>query len=164
MALIVEDGTGVPGATSFIDVQYVRDFAAARGRTVPAEDTPIEQSAVVAMDYLATLETRLKGQRSYDAQSLPFPRMYVRIGNANLPYDAVPEDIKKAQAELTLATLDGFDLMPTLDGAEVKREKVGPLETEYVTGTSRGAGPIVARAFALLQPFYAVVSLRTVRA
>jgi hypothetical protein len=164
VALIVEDGTGVPGATSYIDVQYVRDFAAARGRMVPVEDTPIEQSAVVAMDYLASLEPRLKGQRSYDAQGQAFPRMYVRIGDRTLPYNAVPEDIKKAQAELTLATLDGFDLMPTLDGAEVKREKVGPLETEYVTGTSRGSGPVVARAFALLQPYYAVVSLRTQRA
>jgi len=168
MALVVEDGSGVPGAVSFIDVDYVRSYASARGRTIPEAspegDTKIEQAAIVAMDYIGTLETRLKGQRTYDIQSTPFPRMYVTVANIRQPYDAIPEDIRKAQAELTLATLDGFDLMPTLDGAEVKREKVGPIETEYATGSARGAGPVVARAFALLQPFYAIVALRTSRA
>lgn len=168
MALIVEDGTNVPGAMSYIDAAFLREFAAQRGRTVPADDDEgtarIEQALVVAMDYLDTKSSQFKGQPSYDGQVHAWPRLYVNIGNLRVAFDMIPLGIKHAQAQLALAVLDGFDLMPTLDGAEVKREKVGPLETEYVTGTARGAGPVVAAAFALLQPFYAVVSLRTQRA
>ena len=168
MALIVEDGTLVEGATSFVSVAEIRAYAAARGRTVPAEDAPgdtkIEQAAIVAMDFIQALATRFAGSFTYDGQYLPFPRYGMRVGGVYLAKDAIPEDIKRAQIELALAVLDGIDIMPTLDGAEVKREKVGPLETEYVTGTARGNAPIVERAMALLRPYFATISLRTVRA
>ena len=42
MALTIEDGSGVAGANSYIDVAAARTYAAARGLTLPAADGDVE--------------------------------------------------------------------------------------------------------------------------
>ena len=72
MALVVEDGTGVAGATSYVSVADFKLYAAARGATVPATDSDCDVLLIKAMD---ALELKLYvGEPLTEAQGLSFPR------------------------------------------------------------------------------------------
>ena len=52
MTLIVETGSIVSGANTYVDLADVRAFASARGITVSTDDTTLEQQIIKAMDYV----------------------------------------------------------------------------------------------------------------
>lgn len=162
MALVIETGLLIANATSYVSVEEVRAYAEARGIEIPADDASIEQAAIRAMDVIEAKS--YKGRPTYSAQPTAFPRygIYLPGYSIPLPYDAVPAGVKKAQIEYTIAIANGFDLLPTLDGAPVKREKIGPIETEYVVGTAQGSAPVVQAAEAALRPFqrYGLTTVR----
>lgn len=132
MALIVEDGSIVDNADTYVDVDGLKAYAAKRGLTIPADDAAIEILLVKAMDYLETYETRWKGCRVSADQPLAWPRRGVRIEGYSYPADAIPKQLKAGQCVLAVAAAS-LDLLPSVDpsAANVKRDKVGPLETEF---------------------------------
>lgn len=135
MALEVEDGTGKDDATSFVSRAEFIAYAAARGVTVADEDAS-DVYLVKAVDWLLT--KCWKGDVTVETQALPFPRQ-IFDNNGALLYDdsSVPAAIKRAQMDLGLASKSGIDLLPNASGGQiVKREKIGPIETEYLDGTA----------------------------
>lgn len=151
MALVIEDGTGVAAAVSFVTVAEARTFAAARGVTLSATDSVVEVLLVKAGDYLLGLENRFKGSRTTSAQRLPFPRYDVVLpGEYYLANNVIPAALKEAQIQLAMEAVNN-DLRPTVTGFAVIREKVGPLETEYSTA-SGSSTPILNKVSDLLAP------------
>lgn len=152
MALVVEDGSNVAGATSFVTRAEFIAYAAARGVTVADADAT-DVFAFNAMDYLRMIEGkgRLKGTRAYVDQNLPFPRVGIVYGDDVEPY-SIPQGIKDAQLQLMLEAKNGIALTPSQSNEQqVSREKVGPLETEYFSAAAYSATlPLVD---ALLGPF-----------
>ena len=139
--LIIEDGTGKPDAQSYVDVAGFRAFAAARGIPVPSDDTEgnakVEQSLIAAIDYLETMVC-FQGRKTKAEQALSWPRKGVYIDDELYPDNVIPADIKTAQMRLTVESINGIDLMPTISGNAadfVVKEKVGPIETEYADPT-----------------------------
>lgn len=149
MALVVEDGTGLANATSFVARSDYIAYAAARGVVVADEDAS-DIELVKAIDFLMT--KCWKGTPTVDGQALPFPRHVENFdGTLAYPDDAVPTPIKRAQMDAALAVRSGFDLMPVVAGGSVvKREKLGPIETEYEEGSAYNTTtlPTVAAAIA----------------
>lgn len=143
MALVVEDGTGLANATSFVSRADYIAFAAARGVTIADEDATDVQ-LVKAMDYLLTRCYR--GDPVKGDQGLPFPRRVENFdGTLAFPDDEVPAGIKRGQMFAALAVRDGVNLQPvSAGGAAVKREKVGPIETEYDTAMTYDAPSLPA--------------------
>jgi hypothetical protein len=151
MALTIEDGTGIAGAVSFVTVAEARTFAAARGITLSATDSVVEILLVKAGDYLLGLENKFKGSRSTIHQRLPFPRYDVFLpGEYYLGAYEIPAALKEAQIQLAMEAVN-TDLRPTVEGYAVIREKVGPLETEYSTG-SGSTSPAFNKVADLLLP------------
>lgn len=152
MALIVEDGTGMADATSFVTRAEYIAFAAARGVVVADEDAS-DIDAIKAVDYLMA-ECWL-GEPTVTTQALPFPRTVYNFDRTlAFPSDEVPAAIKRAQMMLALASKSGIDLMPNLaGGAVVTREKIGPIETEYAEASAynRPTFPAVSAAIAPYQ-------------
>ena len=52
MSLIVEDGTGLPDANSYCDLDEIRSYAADRGVALSSDDAIIIAFAIKATDYL----------------------------------------------------------------------------------------------------------------
>lgn len=153
--LIVEDGTGLPDASSYTSAKALRDYATARGVDLApangAGDMLVDQMAIKAMDYIERNRSRFYGQRYRQEQRLSFPRTgvpaetqqaFVGIANGyeNLtyagqqyrPHTPLPYELAEAQCQLVLQVKAGVDLMPTqVSGQFVVREKLGPLETQY---------------------------------
>ena len=73
--IIIEDGTNVEGANSFVTVEECRAFAEARGLTLPVDDSDVEILLIKAVDYLNSIENRFQGHRYFysDGQNLCFP-------------------------------------------------------------------------------------------
>lgn len=149
--IVIEDGSGVVDANSYVTVAEYRGYATPRGVTLPVSDTDCETQIILAMDYLEIQPWA--GYPTYPDQALAWPRSGVYISGSEIADDAIPGKIKFAQMQLSIQVNAGVELMPTI-GAEVavKREKVGPLETEYDT-SNVGMMPYFRSVSALLAPY-----------
>ena len=151
--LIIEDGSGVANANSYVSVAEYRAYAAPRGVSLPVSDAECETQLILAMDYMEAQCWR--GMPTYDDQSLAMPRDEVYVSGSLIASDVIPGKIKFAQMQLAIQVNAGVDLMPTVVGgsASVVREKVGPLETEYATSLTVGTQPYFRSISALLAPY-----------
>ena len=124
MALIIEDGSIVPNANSFVTVAEARLYAGERGVSMPAGDTEVEQALVKAGDYLLSYEQKLKGDRAGASQTMVYPRSDVMLFGTLFPNDGIPQQLKNAQIVLASYSADGVELRPVGDGRETRREKL----------------------------------------
>ena len=133
MSLIVEDGTIVPGAESYISVADASTYHAARGNTAwaaLATDALREAALRKATDFMRQVyRSRWQGYKVNEDQALDWPRYYVEVEGYAIDSDIVPTEIKNACAELALRA-SAADLNPDLTQG-VAREKVGQIEVEY---------------------------------
>jgi hypothetical protein len=165
MALIVEDGSGVAGANSYVSVAEVRAWAGVRGLTLPATDGAVEILVVKAMDFLESFRARFTGSKTDSAQALQWPRTGATLDGVALDDDVIPAELKSALFQLTVDA-QTLELQPTGTGREVLREKVDVLETEYAERGSGTVQPQFTKALAFLQPLLnsgGAFGLRTVR-
>jgi hypothetical protein len=124
MALVVEDGTGVSNANSYIDVAYFDTYWTDRGNTDAVAIVNKEPLLIQATDYIETVYYGLwLGERLTTTQALEFPRVIdsVDVG--------VSERLKKACCELALKANSG-SLLTDVEQRIVK-EKVAVIETTY---------------------------------
>lgn len=155
MALVVETGSGTnPAANSYDALADLRAYNVARGRAYTSgdvNDATAEAQAIQAMDYIEALEGDMQGQRVFGAdQPLSWPRQYVVLYGDDFPIDEIPQALKNAQAELMWQIKSGVNLVPTTQGAQVKRRKTGPLETEWFAPGSTPVMPAVDQWLSLL--------------
>lgn len=129
MAIVVEDGSIVAGANSYLSLEDVRAFALARGVTLSTTDATVEAQLIKASDYIEAREAKFVGCRVSEDQVLCWPR-YAHWFRS----DTIPAKIVQAQAFLVMAQAASVDIVPIgspPDQYPISREKVGPLETAY---------------------------------
>ena len=131
MAIVVEDGSIVTGANSYVTEAELIAYAALRGVTIASSDA--EKWITLAMDYLETLD--YKGEISTSDQPLQWPRLYVKIDGYSVISTEIPDELKKVEMHLATQISQGVDPTSNVERA-TKREKVGDLEVEYMAGTS----------------------------
>lgn len=136
MALIVEDGSIVTGANSYVSVADIRAYCSARGISLPSSDSDVEVMAVQAFDYIESFRSRYKGHTTTQNQRTSWPRKCVVIDCYPVPDNEIPWQLKEAQCQATGEALE-TDLMPNSTAA-VKREKVDVLEVEYQDSVDSG--------------------------
>lgn len=167
MALVIEDGSLIAGANSFVTRAEVIAYAAARGVTIPDEDAS-DVLAIKGMDYLWSL--CYKGDLVSETQSTPFPRSGLVDGDTADDYEhTIPAGVKNAQLQLALDVNAGIELTASANpSATLKRSKVGPIEREFFEPgslTLDGKAPLTV-ANAWLAPFLCnggAFTLKTVR-
>ncbi len=146
MSLIVEDGTGLATAESYISVVDFRLYHANRGNVVPEGETEIERILRVATEYIdLRFGLRFPGYLVDEDQALCFPRTYFS--------ELVPLGIERATSEYGFYQITNpLFITPAMDegdGIIRKLEVVGPIteETEY---SGSGKGGSSARKFAIV--------------
>lgn len=126
MALIVEDGSGLPDAEAYISVADADAYHHARGNVAWAALTTEAKEAALRLgaDYMgAVYGPKWCGKRLTDTQALDWPR----TGR-----EGVPEAVRRANAELAVRASAGPLLAD--QGPAVKQETVGPLSVTYADG------------------------------
>ncbi len=135
MAIVVETGSIVNGANSYVSETELTTYAIARGITLVGDE---EELLINAMDYIESLAfIGLKWTRDQD---LKWPRSDVWIDGYYIDSDTIPNELKNGQMAVAIAVDQGNGPLKTID-RQTKRERVGELEVEYMDGSS--STPIV---------------------
>lgn len=129
MAFVVEDGTGLANANSYVSVADADAYFADRGIAAWTGSSTVKEHALIrATDFIETVYgRRFRGSVVTDTQALSFPR-YI-TGE-----DEIPSDLKKATCEYALRALSASLLPdPSSDATGLplmgKTTIVGPIET-----------------------------------
>lgn len=153
MTFTVETGSIVANANSYVDLAFIKAYALARGIAL-GTDTVIEQQSIKAVDYLEGLRSRFQGNKVSSTQSLQFPRENVWIDGFEVAKTSIPSELIKAQCQLICEQANSVDIMPTQSEAAIKKEVVGPIETEYAIATGTITTPVMTAVDALLEPLF----------
>lgn len=132
MALEHETGEGLSTAESYCSVADANTYHANRGGAAwAALTTPRkEQCLRLATDYmLGAYAAAWPGSRAVGAQALDWPRVGAVAFEIDVLATIVPPAVRDACAVLALKA-STVALAPDL-GRAIKRQKVGPIETEY---------------------------------
>jgi hypothetical protein len=133
VALIVEDGSQVSGAESYISLTAAAAYHSARGNAAwaaLASDTVREQLLRKATDYMIEVYRQAwQGRRVTATQALDWPRYGVYLDGFLSDDDFVPVEVQNACAVLALKAQSGPLVQDTTQTRV--RVKVGPIETEF---------------------------------
>jgi len=133
MSIIVEDGSGLSTAESYISVADASTYFSNRGVTTwasIASDALREAALRKATDYMtATYRNRWEGFRYTEDQALDWPREGVVRDSWAVGYDEVPIEVQRACAEFALKAASA-ELQEDLTRGVV-REKIDVIEIEY---------------------------------
>lgn len=139
--LVIEDGSIVAGANSYVDADDVTAYAALYGGAwSPLSETLGEQAILRAMLYVEGFADEFIGYHVTGAQPLSWPREYVpdKRGTAWLATTSIPDAILNAVCEAAIIELASPGTLQTSSLATTQtvkrlRQKVDVLEkeTEY---------------------------------
>ena len=130
MAIVVEDGTIVSGANSYVSEAELTTYATARGVTLTGDT---EELLIKAMDYVEQLS--FKGFKRLSTQPLQFPRANLVIDDYLIDLDVIPTILKEGLMEVAMSIDNGED--PLADVTRVKQSAtVGPISVTYAQGGS----------------------------
>lgn len=154
MALVVEDGTLVTGADSYITLAEFKAWADKRGISY-GTDEAVTQQIYRAMDYIESLD--FIGQKSDENQSLQWPRDLVIIDGYYIDSDEMPAELKVAVYESVKAEIDGDSRMTASDRRTIS-EKVDSIQVTYASNADvKRSIPAVMKALRkLINPRTAV--------
>ena len=124
--IIVENGTVVAGANSYVSEAGLLDYATNRGVTLT---TALDVLIIKAMDYIESLS--FIGDKHTEAQPLQWPRDEVYIDRYYIERETIPKELKNGVYTAALAIDAELDPLRIVERA-TKREKVDVIEVEYM--------------------------------
>lgn len=142
VTIVVEDGSIVPGANSYVSAADLTTYASNRGITLVGDPSIL---LIRAMDYIESLG--YKGHKVSSAQPLQWPRYGVFIDSYYLDADYIPVELKNGLMQTAIAVDQGNDPLAVMTQG-VKRERVDVIEIEYMDGSS--SSPIIKQINAAL--------------
>lgn len=128
MALIVEDGSLVANANTYVSLAEYKAWADARGVTYSDNDTTVEQQILRAMDYLERLG--FIGNKANENQPLQWPRTEAQIDGYYADATEIPKEVKTALYEAIKVEADGYSQF-TVETRRTKSETVGDISVTY---------------------------------
>lgn len=160
MALVVEDGTGVAGAESYVSVSAFRTWATGRGYSLPAADGDVEPLLRKGCDFIE--RKRFVGEVEFATQGLSFPRLILDAEGVETSTD-VPNKLKTAQMLLAMESLNG-PLTAAARAQKYTATKIDQIYLKYAK-TENGAGDLSFPAVddLLSEWTYTTATIRTIR-
>jgi len=129
VAIIVEDGTGVAGANSYVTVAEFQAYALARGITIIGNP---ETLLIRAMDYIESLD--YCGHKLTYTQTLQWPRYGVWVDSIPYQVNVIPIELKNAQMQTAISIDSGVDPLSTIPRV-IHSASVGPMSVTYEDGS-----------------------------
>lgn len=153
MALIVEDGSIVPDADSYITLVDAKALADKFGWELPTDDAEAESALRNGASYIDLQEPSLCGARVSAEQSLAYPRKGVTINGFPVAEDSIPKQVIKAQVAAAVEYGKGTDVRASSDGRITTHEEVvGAVVVEYADNGVTGATTTITSAMDALRP------------
>lgn len=133
--MIIEDGSIVPNAVSWLNATTARSMLASRGHdaSLPADDATLDLMLIASADSMRHLD--YIGQLRIREQALPWPRAgAVLYTGWSIPHTEIPVELIWAQLYLTYYATQGISTT-NLPSPVVKKEEIArAITVEYRTG------------------------------
>lgn len=130
MTLIIEDGTGKPGAESYASAADLVMYAGKFGVTIPADE--LTQEALLRRAALAMDGMTWKGRKTNSEQALSWPRRGVELDYEIKPDNYLPARIQYGQMALAAEIYqDDIDPVDQRQGAVIRERVEGAVDVEY---------------------------------
>ena len=134
VTLIVEDGSGLPNANSYCDLDYALEYCTMKGYTSWLSLSETEQKVFIirGTEFIDNFYN-WRGRKGKGSQALSFPRLDLYDDDRYL-INGIPDKLKKAclEAAFLNSTSEANTLFTTKDeNGAIKRQKVDSLEVEY---------------------------------
>lgn len=136
--IIVEDGTLVANANSYVTEAELTTFATDRGITITGTNAVL---LIQSMDYIEQQD--FIGTQYTATQALQWPRSGAYIDGWLLAVTDIPIELKNAQMQTALSIDEGNGPLDVVE-QKIKREKVDVLETEYADNSSQTYDPKIS--------------------
>ncbi len=138
MSLIVEDGSIVANANSFVTLADARVRAEIIGVALPVDDTATEDALKTGALKIKQQEKSLQGTRVSSQQSLSYPRNDVVLYGFSVENDFIPFELIDAQVAFAAESATGVNILaPIKSNPSIKKQKMDELgEIEYFNGGS----------------------------
>jgi hypothetical protein len=151
--LIVEDGSIVPDADSYIDLAGARTLADRLGLVLPDDDPLAEVALRLGADYITVLEPQLCGSRVSSTQSLSYPRAGVTLYGGDVAIDVIPSQVIRAQVIAAAEYGAGVNVRASTDGRATATERVeGAVTVQYFNNGENGSTVTITAAVDALRP------------
>lgn len=136
--IIVEDGTIVTGANSFVTTAELVTYAESLGITLVGDAATV---LIKAGHYINSKEGQLKGYLVERDQPMAYPRTNLNIEGFDWSDVEIPRQVILCQLNLALDIAEGTDPFnpPVNPSRAVKREKVDVIEVEYIGGDKQAS-------------------------
>tara|TARA_R110000823_G_scaffold295316_1_gene414394 strand:- start:7425 stop:8258 length:834 start_codon:yes stop_codon:yes gene_type:complete len=125
--LIIEDGTVVANANSWVTDEEYKAYAKLKGYSIPATQPDREANLANAYDFINfTYEDRLQGWRvTPQTQTGCMPRTNIYAYDVLVGSTSIPQDFKNAQMLASFSINDGVDINAVKDTANLAGFSVG---------------------------------------
>jgi len=125
--LIIEDGTVVANANSWVTDAEYKAFAKLKGYSIPATQPDREANLANAYGFINfTYEQQLQGWRvTPQTQTGCMPRTNIYAYGVLVANDSIPQDFKNAQMLASFSINDGIDTNAVKDSADLAGFSVG---------------------------------------
>ena len=152
MALIVEDGSGVANANSYVSYAEYEAWALARAITVHGNQATTEEHILRTMDYIES--QNFIGRKANKSQSLQWPRTEVYVDSYSINANEIPKELKDSVYEVTVTVAAGNFALSVKD-RQTTQEKIGEITVTYKNNASMKAQtPAVTAALRkIIKPF-----------
>ena len=152
--LIIEDGTGVENADSYVSLEDARLLAANYGVSLPVDDVEAEVELRKGYLGLNANEPQLQGYRTHQVQTGIFPRTGVYKNCVEIANDSIPQGLLMAQLYQASAYTSGVEANGVDNGQEISEFNVqGVYSEKYFDKGSKKINSIVTGVYNSLYDF-----------
>lgn len=130
--MIVENGTGLPNADSYVTVEFADSYFSARGVSGwdALETEQKEQALIRATDFIDSIY-QWYGKKATSEQSLRFPRVNLRDYEGQV-IEGIPTCLKQAVCDASILSANGTELFQTKnENGDVVSETITTLSFTY---------------------------------
>ena len=137
MAVVVEDGSGIEGANSYVTAEEATEYATDRGITLSS--THLTGYILDSAQYLEGWAESFRGVRVSHTQPMAWPRTGAVIDGFlynTSSSQRIPRRLKNCQCELIIDLQNGVDIRNRPFHSAERRVKAGEAEVEYAVADS----------------------------
>jgi hypothetical protein len=138
MSLIIEDGSGVVDADSFLTLVDARTLALNYGLVIATDDTEAEVQLRKGYNGLLVSESSLQGSRTHTIQTGIYPRINVVSNCVDVDSETIPLSVKLAQLNYSDAINSGYGTNTVDNGLDLSGFNVDGVYSEtYQDGNTK---------------------------
>jgi len=153
MTIIVEDGSNIAGANSYVLLVDARAILNLLGQDLNSVDTIAEQQILNAARHIEAFRQSFKGWKRNGTQSMQWPRLGVVIDGISIDSNIIPQDLIDAQVFAAYEYAQGQILQPSSPNQSVASEEVvGAVKVSYFDTGSIDGSPALVRVNDSLNP------------